>query len=214
VRQATVNGNKTVGGSVFDLEALREPALRTGRFPGEKRMIRKIVVLVVAGWLLASGCGAAGPAEPALPEMDSGTDAAPEAATNSPPRTEQPAPATPVIVDFGALEPEREQDSEGEEGMEAPAPGVRDPGAQLVKAAQQALADRLGASADAISVELVEEVTWPDSGLGCPEPGMMYLQVLTPGYRIVLSAEGAEYVYHTDRSKRLVLCGADGTPLE
>ena len=184
-------------------------------------MRKLMLLLIVAGWLLTSGCGAAELAapEPALPEADSGTHAALEADTNTQPGTEQPAPATAVIVDFGAL-PEAENDGgtasegEGENGMEAPAPGVRNPLAQLVKAAQQALADRLGASVDAISVESVEEVTWPDSALGCPEPGMMYLQVLTSGYRIVLSAEGTEYVYHTDRSERIVLCGEDGTPLE
>lgn len=183
-------------------------------------MMRKMMILVVAGWLLVSACSTViGEPGAALPEADSATVAAPESAINSTPETEQPQTADPIIVDFGALEREGGNDDtnsegEGENGMEAPAPGVRDPGAQLLKAAQQALAGRLSASVDAITVESVEEVTWPDSALGCPEPGMMYLQVLTPGYRIVLSAKGTEYVYHTDRSERIVLCGEDETPVE
>ena len=38
-------------------------------------------------------------------------------------------------------------------------------------------------------------VTFPDGGLGCPEPGMLYTQVLTPGYRVVVEAGGREYDY-------------------
>jgi hypothetical protein len=32
-----------------------------------------------------------------------------------------------------------------------------------------------------------------DSSLGCPEPGMSYLQALTPGYRVVVEAEGRRF---------------------
>ena len=48
--------------------------------------------------------------------------------------------------------------------------------------------------------------SWPDSSLGCPKPNMNYLQVITPGYRIVLEAQGRSYEYHTDTGKRVVRC--------
>jgi hypothetical protein len=72
--------------------------------------------------------------------------------------------------------------------------------------ARQALAKELGVDAAAIRVAQIEEVEWRDSSLGCPKPGMNYLQVITPGYRIVLEAQGHSYEYHTDTGKRVVRC--------
>ncbi len=74
-----------------------------------------------------------------------------------------------------------------------------------------ALADlgaQLGQTARTIRVLSIEETTWTDSSLGCPQPGMAYLTVLTPGYRIVLDADGTQYPYHTSYS-RVVLCQRD-----
>ncbi len=67
------------------------------------------------------------------------------------------------------------------------------------------LAGRLGLPESAITVRSVESVDWPDASLGCPQPGMMYAQVITPGYRIVLEAGGKRYEYHTSQS-HVVLC--------
>ncbi len=67
------------------------------------------------------------------------------------------------------------------------------------------LAQLLGIAPPAITVVSVEAVTWPDASLGCPKPGMMYAQVLTPGYRVVLEADGKTYEYHTGRG-RVVPC--------
>jgi hypothetical protein len=55
----------------------------------------------------------------------------------------------------------------------------------------------------------VRAVEWRDGSLGCAQAGMMYPQVITPGYRIVLSADGVKYEYHTgDRAGGLVkFCG-------
>jgi hypothetical protein len=68
------------------------------------------------------------------------------------------------------------------------------------------LADRVGVPVDQITVVSSEEVTWPDSSLGCPEPGMMYAQVLTAGTRIVLSAGGRQYSYHSSSRRAPFLC--------
>ncbi len=75
----------------------------------------------------------------------------------------------------------------------------------LVKAAQADLAQRLGAPVGQISVVSVSEVVWPDGSLGCPQPGQVYTQATMPGYQIVLSYQGQEYVYHTD-TNRAFLC--------
>ncbi|MEN6479317.1 MAG: PA14 domain-containing protein [Anaerolineales bacterium] len=69
-----------------------------------------------------------------------------------------------------------------------------------VSAARNALAQELGISADEIDLVSVEETTWPDSCLGIAEAGVFCSQVLTPGYRVVLTAGGQTYEYHTDQS--------------
>lgn len=76
----------------------------------------------------------------------------------------------------------------------------------LVARAKADLAARLGLSEAEIQVVEAQAVTWPDSSLGCPEPGRMYLQVLTPGYRIVLEAGGRRYAYHAGREGLPFLC--------
>ncbi len=56
-----------------------------------------------------------------------------------------------------------------------------------------------------ISIVKVEETEWSDSSLGCPKPGQMYAQVITPGYLIVLSANGKEYEFHASK-QNVILC--------
>ena len=68
------------------------------------------------------------------------------------------------------------------------------------------LAERLDTAVDAVTVVSVEEVTWRDSALGCPEPGRMYAQGLVDGHRIVLSAAGEEYEYHSGGTREPFLC--------
>jgi hypothetical protein len=58
----------------------------------------------------------------------------------------------------------------------------------------------LGISQEAITVVSAQAMTWNDSSLGCPVAGMMYTQVITPGYQIILKANGVEYDYRTDQS--------------
>ena len=36
-----------------------------------------------------------------------------------------------------------------------------------------------------------------DGSLGCPQPGMNYVMMITPGYLIMLEANGQAYEYHT-----------------
>ena len=76
--------------------------------------------------------------------------------------------------------------------------------ATVVRLAVEDLAHRLDIPVDAISLIGVEPVDWSDTSLGNPKPGEFYATVITPGYRVVLSAVDARYLYHTDR-KRVVL---------
>lgn len=79
---------------------------------------------------------------------------------------------------------------------------------ELVDLVRQDLAERLGIAKDQIRMVSVESVEWGNSGLGCPKPGMGYLDVMTPGYAIVLRAAGQEWDYHTGPDQ-FVLCHAE-----
>jgi len=57
------------------------------------------------------------------------------------------------------------------------------------------LARRLDVSKESIEVTSIEEVTWPDAGLGLHKKGEMYAQVVVPGYRILLTHQGITYEY-------------------
>jgi len=76
----------------------------------------------------------------------------------------------------------------------------------LVGLAITDLAERLNITTDDVSVVLLEEVVWSDAGLGCPEPGMVYAQVLTDGMRLILGAEGQLYDYRSGGSAEPRLC--------
>ena len=75
-----------------------------------------------------------------------------------------------------------------------------------IDASVREAASRLGVAADRLGVERIEAREWPNSGLGCPQPGMMYAQVITPGYLIVVAGGGKRLEYHTDARGRAVMC--------
>jgi hypothetical protein len=76
----------------------------------------------------------------------------------------------------------------------------------LIDLVKQHLAKQLGITLDQITLSDIKPVVWRDAGLGCPKPGVDYIQVETPGYQIVLEAQGKTYNYHTDKTQRFVPC--------
>ncbi|MEO7909374.1 MAG: hypothetical protein ABIV47_06955 [Roseiflexaceae bacterium] len=80
------------------------------------------------------------------------------------------------------------------------------PDARMGELARTALARELAVAEADIAVVSVEENEWRDSSLGCPKPGVNYLQVITPGYKITLEAQGRRYEYHSDTNRRVVRC--------
>ena len=75
---------------------------------------------------------------------------------------------------------------------------------EVLARAKKDFAKRRGISDEKILLKHAEAVTWPDSSLGCPLPGRMYAQVVTPGYRLVLSDGTTDYEYHADNHRRVV----------
>ena len=86
------------------------------------------------------------------------------------------------------------------------------PGLQrLADLAKQDLGARLGVEPAAIEVLQADYVTWRDSSLGCPRPGYQYLQVLTNGSRIRLSAAKQVFQYHSGDNRPPFLCEKPST---
>jgi hypothetical protein len=78
--------------------------------------------------------------------------------------------------------------------------------AEAVELAKADLAEQAGIVDDEIVVFFVQPIEWPDASLGCPQPGQMYAQVITPGFQVVLVAHGRAYDYHTDTGEQAVQC--------
>jgi hypothetical protein len=145
-------------------------------------------ILCVTCALLAAGPGCQRPA--ASPDAATTTPAAASTASPGASFTAAPAPSSPVA---------------GAPTVAAPAGA-----ATALAAVRQDLARRLSLAEAQITLIRAEPVDWPDSSLGCPQPGMMYLQMVTPGYRLVLAAGGAtvasQIEYHTDTGGHFVVC--------
>jgi hypothetical protein len=88
-----------------------------------------------------------------------------------------------------------------------PTTAVVDPAlAPYVGLATSDLAARLGVPADGIEVVTAITVTWPDTSLGCPKPGMSYPQTPVDGAMIVLRAGDKDYGYRAGGDKKPFLC--------
>ena len=55
------------------------------------------------------------------------------------------------------------------------------------------VAERLGIAAADVGVISVLARDFSDSSLDCPEPGMSYLQVITPGHQVIVEADGRRF---------------------
>jgi hypothetical protein len=163
-----------------------------------------VLVSIALAWLAAAGIAgcvgqptALAPAEGPLPAI---TESVETRETQSP-TSEATGLPTP------GLEPQKEEISvtpqPSLEASEINLPAAAEPSVRLARAD---LAQRLGLAPEAIKLVSVEAVEWSDASLGCPQPGMMYAQVITPGFLVVLEAGGATYTYHTDMGRFAVLC--------
>lgn len=77
---------------------------------------------------------------------------------------------------------------------------------EIIEKAKADLVKQFGVNAKQIRVVETRAVTWTDASLGCPQTDMAYAQVLTPGYWVLLEADGRQYPYHTDQSEQIILC--------
>lgn len=57
----------------------------------------------------------------------------------------------------------------------------------------RSVADALGIAPAGARVVSSEAREFPDGSLGCPQPGMAYAQVITPGHRVLVEADGRRF---------------------
>jgi hypothetical protein len=131
--------------------------------------------------MIATACGGSGadPTQTQAPEASSPTAVAEVTSVPEPTPSEQPQ--TPEPDDF----------------QDYPQPVV---------AAIDAAAAETEVNRNEVRVLSYEEREWPSTALGCPQPGFSYAQVVTPGYLVLLLADGTELTYHTNLTTGVVLC--------
>jgi len=141
---------------------------------------RHLLVALVALAAVTGAC-TSGPAAPTTtPTMPTTTPTMP-AVTGAP----EPTPISTVIPNpSGPLAPVTPVPGDGTSVPQ----GILD--AVLADAAA-----RTGVAVADIAVVGAAAVTWPNGALGCPQPGMMYTDMIVPGYHVVVEAGGKQLDY-------------------
>ena len=153
-----------------------------------------LVAAVLALGVAACTAGGAAPASSVAPPTD---PAAPVADSPTPSASVTPVPD--ITQKPGASR------VPGLPGSPAPVDGEGVPPA-VIQAAVDDAAARAGVDPAEVTVLSTEPVTWPNGALGCPKPGSMYTQALTPGYRVVVEAGGVRYDYRSSQQGDVSWC--------
>ena len=69
------------------------------------------------------------------------------------------------------------------------APAANTPASKAIRL----VAEQTGAAPEQVTLMSEAAVDFSDSSLGCPKPGMAYMQVVTPGHKLMLEYKGATY---------------------
>lgn len=99
-----------------------------------------------------------------------------------------------------------DSDPAGGEPEATPAPAAGGETDANLEPIVAAIAAELGAAPSEMTVVSATPEVWPDASLGCPQPDMLYAQVVTPGYRVVAEVGGEQIEFHTDERGAVVRC--------
>lgn len=187
-----------------------------GFLPPSRALATALGPMAAAAVALACGGGS----EPPEPLSTSAPTAVLEAIGPAPtatpiatptPTAEPPATATPVPTLTPRPTP-RPTSTQSPTATPIPAPVLEvasaPAAAELATLKAVALAaTELALPADQFSVHSVEAVDWSDTALGCPEPGVLYAQVIVPGWVISLLHENRLFRFHADEAgDRVITC--------
>lgn len=116
----------------------------------------------------------------------------------------------PVTVDLTEVTPV----PMNETPIVQPAPGQPGAGGDFVALAMDDLGARLGVPVADIEMISLQDVTWRDGSLGCPEPDVLYTQALVSGQQLILRTNGTDYHYHSGKGGSFIYCSNPEPPLE
>jgi hypothetical protein len=71
---------------------------------------------------------------------------------------------------------------------------------EVVQGIVERIVEKYGLNSDQITIISAEHVEWPNACLGLAGEDEMCAEVITPGWKIVLSSAGEETTFHTDDS--------------
>jgi hypothetical protein len=78
------------------------------------------------------------------------------------------------------------------------------PTAELVANLKARVSQEFGIAETQLQVQESQAIDWPDSCLGAAQPEELCAQMITSGYRIVLTSGVQQFEFHTDRNGRAV----------
>jgi hypothetical protein len=160
----------------------------------ERMRFRPIVsLLLIAGTV---GCAQGTPTSPPNTRLSPDSTEVIITPTLGPPLTANPITPSEIITkEVSPMEKATPASTPSDSGLQ-----------KFVNQAKQDLAQHLDISPDKIEVVEVKAVVWRDSSLGCPQPGMAYLQVLQDGLLIRLKVGDKIYNYHSGGNRPPFLC--------
>jgi hypothetical protein len=88
---------------------------------------------------------------------------------------------------------------------------VRQPGSPEDIAAH-VVADQSNRLASDVRILSVDAIDFGDSSLGCPQPGMAYIQVITPGYKVMAALDDQEFDVRIARGRGFICVPGDTPP--
>lgn len=74
------------------------------------------------------------------------------------------------------------------------------------KVLQKFFVDNKEAKANDVKLKSIESKEWPDASLGCSKAGAVAIQVITPGYKVILTNNGKDISFNTNMSDKIVSC--------
>ncbi len=114
-----------------------------------------------------------------------------------------PVPGFRIVLEANGKQYEFHTNLDASVVTPANGPAVEVPDAITGKV-KAALAAALGVAVTDIQVVSTQIVEWPDSCLGVSTPGIACAMVVTPGYLVVVEANGQQYEYHTNGDASVV----------
>ena len=83
---------------------------------------------------------------------------------------------------------------------------------ELQKNVAGLLASSTGLPAANLKLQNVEATEWPNGALGCPKEGMMYTEMIVPGFKLTFTDGSQTYDVHTDQTGQTAILCDKGNP--